>query len=84
MVWSAFSVVYGEYWALVALTVGTAFVGIVLWATLAGSMLPIPLMRLGFDPAASSAPLCRDAGRCHRPRHLLQRRDRGPPRHPDL
>jgi len=40
----------------VALTVGMALVGIVLWGTLAGSMLPMLLKRLGFDPAASSAP----------------------------
>jgi magnesium transporter len=47
---------YGPYWFLVALTVGVALVGIVLWGTLAGSMLPLLLRRLGFDPAASSAP----------------------------
>jgi magnesium transporter len=41
---------------LVALTVGLALVGIVLWGTLAGSMLPFVLRRLGFDPATSSAP----------------------------
>ena len=35
---------------------GIALVGIVLWGTLAGSMLPFVLRRLGFDPAASSAP----------------------------
>ena len=35
---------------------GLALVGIVLWGTLAGSMLPFVLRRLGFDPAASSAP----------------------------
>jgi len=55
-IWSAFSNLYGPHWALVALTVGLALVGIVLWGTLAGSMLPIVLRRLGFDPAASSAP----------------------------
>jgi len=55
-IWSAFSDLYGPHWALVALTVGLALVGIVLWGTLAGSMLPIVLQRLGFDPAASSAP----------------------------
>jgi magnesium transporter len=54
--WSAFSDLYGEHWLLVALTVGVALVGIVLWGTLAGSMLPLVLRRLGFDPAASSAP----------------------------
>src|SRR5215813_9757052 len=55
-IWSAFSNLYGPHWPLVALTVGLALVGIVLWGTLAGSMLPIVLRRLGFDPAASSAP----------------------------
>ena len=55
-VWSAFSNLYGAHWALVALTVGLALVGIVLWGTLAGSMLPFALRRLGFDPATSSAP----------------------------
>ena len=55
-VWSAFTDLYGPHWALVALTVGTALVGIVLWGTLAGSMLPFVLRRLGFDPATSSAP----------------------------
>jgi magnesium transporter len=55
-VWSAFSAMYGPHWLLVALTVGVALIGIVLWGTLAGSMLPFILRRLGFDPAASSAP----------------------------
>jgi magnesium transporter len=55
-VWSAFSNLYGIHWPLVALTVGIALVGIVLWGTLAGSMLPFVLRRLGFDPATSSAP----------------------------
>src|SRR5215510_55705 len=55
-IWSAFSNLYGPHWPLVALTVGAALVGVVLWGTLAGSMLPILLQRLGFDPAASSAP----------------------------
>ena len=54
--WSAFSNLYGPHWPLVALTVGLALVGIVLWGTLAGSMLPMVLRRLGFDPATSSAP----------------------------
>jgi magnesium transporter len=55
-IWSAFSDIYGPHWLLVALTVAFALVGIVLWGTLAGSMLPFVLRRLGFDPAASSAP----------------------------
>jgi len=55
-VWSAFSDIYGPHWLLVALTVGFALIGIVLWGTLSGSMLPFLLRRAGFDPAASSAP----------------------------
>lgn len=55
-VWQQFSHVYGEHWLLVALTVGVALVGIVLWGSLAGSMLPLILKRLGMDPATSSAP----------------------------
>lgn len=47
---------YGEHWFLVALTVGIALIGIVLWGSLAGSMLPFLLRRIGLDPAASSAP----------------------------
>lgn len=47
---------YGEHWKLVALTVGTGLVGIVTFGSLAGSMLPFLLKRLGFDPASASAP----------------------------
>jgi len=54
--WSAFSDIYGPHWLLVALTVAIALVGVVLWGTLSGSLLPFVLKRLGFDPAASSAP----------------------------
>jgi magnesium transporter len=55
-IWSAFSDIYGPHWLLVALTVGFSLVGVVLWGSLAGSMLPLLLKRLGFDPATSSAP----------------------------
>jgi magnesium transporter len=54
--WSAFSDIYGPHWLLVALTVAISLVGVVLWGTLSGSLLPFALKRLGFDPAASSAP----------------------------
>jgi magnesium transporter len=47
---------YGPHWPLVALTVGIALVGVVLWGTLSGSMLPFILRRVGADPATSSAP----------------------------
>ena len=55
-VWSLFSNIYGPHWMLVALTVGLSLIGIVLWGSLMGSMLPLVLKRLGFDPATSSAP----------------------------
>jgi magnesium transporter len=55
-VWSRFSTIYGEHWLLVAVTVALALVGVVLWGTLVGSLLPFLLRRLGFDPAVSSAP----------------------------
>jgi magnesium transporter len=54
--WSVFSTLYGPHWLLVALTVALSLVGIVLWGTLVGSVLPFILRRLGFDPATSSAP----------------------------
>src|SRR5262249_44116622 len=37
-------------------TVGAALVGIVTFGSLAGSMLPFILKRIGFDPASASAP----------------------------
>ncbi len=56
-VWQAFSDVYGAHWLLVGLTVSIALIGVVLWGTLSGSMLPFILKKLGADPATSSAPL---------------------------
>jgi magnesium transporter len=47
---------YGQYYLLVAGTVWISLIGVVLFGTLAGSMLPFLLRRLGFDPATSSAP----------------------------
>ncbi|MBV6451869.1 MAG: Magnesium transporter MgtE [Anaerolineales bacterium] len=54
--WATLFNSYGEHWFLIALTVGIALIGIVLWGSLAGSMLPFALRRIGLDPAASSAP----------------------------
>ena len=56
VVWSVFSDVYGPHWLLLAMTVGISLIGVVLWGTLSGSMLPFLLKRLGLDPATSSAP----------------------------
>jgi magnesium transporter len=47
---------YGVYWKLVATTIFFSLIGIVLWGSLMGSMLPLILKRLKLDPAASSAP----------------------------
>jgi len=48
--------IYGPHWPLVALTVGIALVGVVLWGSLSGSMLPFVLRSCRLDPATSSAP----------------------------
>jgi magnesium transporter len=47
---------YGEHYLGVATTVAASLVGVVLWGTIAGSMLPFILRRLGADPASASAP----------------------------
>ncbi len=54
--WSVFSSIYGEHWLMVGITVAIALVGVVLWGSIAGSMLPFLLKRCGVDPATSSAP----------------------------
>jgi magnesium transporter len=47
---------YGPHWNLLASTIFFSLIGIVLWGSMMGSMLPIILKRLKLDPAASSAP----------------------------
>ena len=47
---------YGPHWMLIAVTIGFTIVGVVVWGTITGSMLPIVLKKLGADPAVSSAP----------------------------
>ncbi|MEI7959974.1 MAG: magnesium transporter [Chitinophagaceae bacterium] len=57
MVWHSIAPgLYGEHWILIAFTIGITLIGVVLWGTIMGSMLPILLKRLGADPAVSSAP----------------------------
>lgn len=48
--------VYGPHYFLIAQTVGISLVGVVLYGTVTGAMLPIILRRVGLDPAVSSAP----------------------------
>lgn len=55
-VWSMFTTLYGPHWLGIAFTVSLTLIGVVLWGTLAGSMIPMLLKRLGRDPAVSSAP----------------------------
>jgi magnesium transporter len=47
---------YNPHWKLIAATIGLSLIGIVTFGSLAGSMLPFLLRRLGFDPASASAP----------------------------
>lgn len=56
MLWNQLFHTYGDHGMLIAATVGFSLVGVVLWGTLAGSMLPIMLKKFGADPATSSAP----------------------------
>lgn len=52
----AFSGSYGDLWVLYALAIALSLVGVVLWGSLTGAMLPFVLRRFGADPASSSAP----------------------------
>jgi magnesium transporter len=57
LVWSTiFPDIYGAHYLLIGITVGLSLLGVVLWGTLSGSMLPLLLKKLGADPATSSAP----------------------------
>ena len=55
-IWNYFSETLGIYYLSIAFTVGLSLIGVVLWGTLVGSMLPLILKKLGADPAASSTP----------------------------
>ena len=57
IVWSQFfPQIYGPHYMMIGATVGVSLIGVVLWGTLSGSMLPIVLKKAGADPAVSSAP----------------------------
>ncbi len=55
-VWQSFSGIYGQYWMSIGFVVMFSLIGVVMWGTLSGSMLPLLLKRLNLDPATSSAP----------------------------
>ena len=54
--WQFLFNLYGEHYFLIACTVAFSLIGVVMFGTMAGSMLPLILRRLGFDPASASAP----------------------------
>lgn len=54
--WPSAQETYGANFDLLALTVGTSVIGVILWGTITGSMLPFILRRLKLDPATASAP----------------------------
>ncbi|RPD51262.1 MULTISPECIES: magnesium transporter [Chitinophagaceae] len=54
--WNFVSDTLGQYYLALAFTIGLSLIGVVLWGTLMGSMLPLLLKRLGADPATSSTP----------------------------
>lgn len=56
-IWSSITDIYGVHWLLIAVTIGFALCGVVLWGSFVGSMLPLILKRCGADPATSSTPL---------------------------
>jgi magnesium transporter len=56
LLWQGLFDAYGEHYFLVALTVALSLIGVVLWGSIAGSILPFILRGLGFDPASASAP----------------------------
>ncbi len=56
VLWEALFHTYGPHYVGIGLTVGLSLLGVVLWGTIAGSMLPFILRRFGFDPASASAP----------------------------
>jgi magnesium transporter len=55
-IWEALFHSYGPHYLLIAICVALSLIGVVLWGTLVGSMLPFILRRLGLDPATASAP----------------------------
>ena len=54
--WHTITGIYGAHYLLIAITVFGSLIGVVTFGTLAGSLLPFILRKLGFDPASASAP----------------------------
>ena len=77
LAWQGLFHSYGDHYMLIALTVAFSLIGVVLWGTLAGSILPIVLRLLGFDPGQRLGAVRRHPCRCHRIDHLFHGRDPG-------
>jgi magnesium transporter len=56
LLWQGLFNVYGDHYFLLAMTVALSLIGVVMWGSLIGSILPFILRGLGFDPASASAP----------------------------
>ncbi len=56
LLWPARRTLYGEHFAMVAITVACSLIGVVLFGSLVGAMLPFILRRLRLDPATACAP----------------------------
>jgi len=56
LLWHTLRGTYGEHYLVIALTIGCSLIGVVMFGTLAGSMLPFILRSCGLDPASASAP----------------------------
>ncbi|HEY2734749.1 MAG TPA: magnesium transporter [Polyangiales bacterium] len=56
LIWQSIFHTYGEHYVRVAFAVALSLMGVVTWGTVAGSMLPFAIRRMGFDPASASAP----------------------------
>lgn len=57
LLWNPLGVSEGDRALELGLTVGISLVGVVLWGTVTGSMLPFVLKYFKLDPASASAPL---------------------------
>jgi magnesium transporter len=56
LLWQSVWKTYGAHYMVVGLTVACSLIGVVVFGTVAGSMLPFILRRVGLDPASASAP----------------------------
>ena len=57
LLWPTRSQLYTQFYPIVAATIAASLIGVVLWGSIAGSMLPFILKKFKFDPASASAPL---------------------------